>query len=65
MLALVVSKIESLSHNPRPQGCKKLKDHKDLWRIRVGDWRVLYLINDTAALVTITRVAHRREVYES
>jgi mRNA interferase RelE/StbE len=50
--------------NPRPAGCKKLKGYKDQWRVRVGDWRVLYIIDDAAKRVTITWVAHRREVYE-
>jgi len=57
-------KLLALADNPRPQGCKKLKGYRDQWRIRVGDWRIVYLIDDTAKLVTITRVAHRREVYE-
>jgi mRNA interferase RelE/StbE len=57
-------KILALAENPRLAGCKKLRGYKDLWRVRVGDWRVLYVIDDAAKLVTITRVAHRREVYE-
>ena len=57
-------KIVVLANNPRPAGCKKLKGYKDQWRVRVGDWRVLYIIDDAAKLVTITRIAHRREVYE-
>ena len=57
-------KILALSGNPRPAGCKKLKGYKDQWRVRVGDWRMLYIIDDAAKLVMITRVAHRREVYE-
>ncbi len=57
-------KILALADNPRPSGCKKLKGYKDQWRIRSGDWRVLYIIDDAAKLVSITRVAHRREVYE-
>ncbi len=56
-------KILTLAANPRSPGCKKLKGYKDHWRVRVGDWRVLYIIDDEAKLVTITRVAHRREVY--
>jgi mRNA interferase RelE/StbE len=63
-LASAVSKIESLGQNPRPPGCKKLKGYKDKWRIRVGDWRVVYMINDRQKLVSVTRIAHRREVYE-
>ena len=57
-------KILSLADNPRPAGCKKLKGYKDQWRVRVGDWRVVYIIDDTAKLVSVTRIAHRREVYE-
>ena len=57
-------KILALADNPRPSGCKKLRGYKDQWRIRSGDWRVLYIIDDAAKLVSITRVAHRREVYE-
>ena len=64
VLPRVVRKMESLSYNPRPVGCKKLKGYKDQWRIRVGDWRALYIIDDRAKLVSVTRIAHRREVYE-
>jgi len=63
LLSRVVRKLESLSHIRRPAGCKKLKGYKDQWRIRVGDWRVLYIIDDAAKLVSVTRIAHRREVY--
>ena len=64
VLARVVRKLESLGHTPRPAGCKKLKGHKDQWRIRIGDWRVVYIIDDAAQVVSVTRIAHRREVYE-
>jgi mRNA interferase RelE/StbE len=57
-------KILALADNPRPSGCKKLKGYRDQWRVRAGDWRVLYIIDDAAKLVTVTRIAHRREVYE-
>ncbi|MGH9495190.1 MAG: type II toxin-antitoxin system RelE family toxin [Candidatus Sulfotelmatobacter sp.] len=58
------SKIESLALDPERAGCKRLKGYKDHWRIRIGDWRVVYIINDRARLVSITRIAHRREVYD-
>jgi mRNA interferase RelE/StbE len=57
-------KILALAESPRPAGCKKLKGYNDLWRLRVGDWRVLYTIDDAAQLISVTRVAHRREAYE-
>ena len=63
VLARVIRRLESLSLNPKPTGYKKVKGYKDQWRIRVGDWRVLYMFDDTAKLVSITRIAHRREVY--
>jgi mRNA interferase RelE/StbE len=63
ILAPVLRKLDSLRKAPRPAGCKKLKGYKDLWRVRVGDWRVVYIIDDSAKLVSITRIAHRRQVY--
>lgn len=57
-------KILALAENARPAGCKKLKGYKDQWRIRIGDWRVVYLIDNETKTVTVMHVAHRREVYE-
>jgi mRNA interferase RelE/StbE len=48
VLSRVVHKVESLGQNPRPAGCKKLKGYKDQWRVRVGEWRVVYIIDDIA-----------------
>ena len=64
VFARIDRKILALADNLRPAGCKKLRGYKDLWRVRVGDWRVLYVVEDASKLVTITRIAHRREVYE-
>jgi mRNA interferase RelE/StbE len=63
LFARIDRRITSLAGNPRPAGCKKLMGYKDLWRIRVGDYRVVYAIDDGRAVATIVRVAHRREVY--
>jgi mRNA interferase RelE/StbE len=57
-------KIHGLAENSRPPGCKKLKGYRDQWRIRVGDWRVVYIVDDAAKRVSVTRIAHRREVYD-
>jgi mRNA interferase RelE/StbE len=46
VLARVVRKLEALAETPRPAGCKKLKGYKDQWRVRIGDWRVVYIIDD-------------------
>lgn len=64
VLARVLQKMDSLRNAPRPAGCRRLKGYKDQWRVRVGDWRVVYIIDDAAKLISITRIAHRREVYE-
>ncbi len=53
-----------LENNPRPPGCKKLTGHQDIWRIRVGDYRVLYTVDDAEMIVRVSRIAHRRDVYE-
>ncbi len=62
--ARIDRKILALAENPRPNGCKKLKGFADQWRIRIGDYRVVYSIDDLDRTVTIMHVAHRREVYE-
>ena len=59
----VAAAISSLSTNPRPLGVKKLKGGTSDWRIRVGEYRVLYEIADAVKIVRIVRVRHRREVY--
>ncbi|HZL79875.1 MAG TPA: type II toxin-antitoxin system RelE/ParE family toxin [Candidatus Limnocylindrales bacterium] len=58
----LLAKLTELEANPRPSGCKKLKN-RDAWRIRVGDYRVIYEIHDKVLQVIIVTVGHRREVY--
>jgi len=55
--------IDGFARNPRPPGATKLKGAENAWRIRVGDFRILYEIHDRILLVLLVRVAHRREVY--
>ena len=55
--------IEKLSLNPRPPGCLKLVGEVDQWRVRVGDWRVVYVIEDGRLVVVVVRVAVRGGVY--
>ncbi len=52
-----------LEANPRPVGSIKLTGSKDRWRIRVGDCRVIYAIDDASQQLTVLRIAHRRDVY--
>lgn len=53
----------SLRENPRPPGVRKLKGNREGWRIRVGDYRVVYQIDDERRIVSIVRVRHRRDIY--
>ncbi len=64
ILNRIFPKIEALSKEPRPSGCRKLTGNKQLWRIRVGDYRVVYAIDDDKNLVDIIAVRHRKDVYE-
>ena len=59
----ILAAIRGLATNPRPTGCRKLAGSKNDWRIRVGEYRVVYEIADAAREVRINRVRHRREVY--
>jgi mRNA interferase RelE/StbE len=57
--------IDKLATNPRPHGVKKLKGNREhLWRIRVGDYRVIYSIEDVVKIVEIRKIGNRRDVYE-
>jgi mRNA interferase RelE/StbE len=64
VITRILPRVEKLSLNPRPAGCKKLKGGDAEWRIRVGDYRVVYTIDDTELLVEVTRIRHRSAVYE-
>jgi mRNA interferase RelE/StbE len=60
----VIKAIDQLAKDPRPQGCKKLKGEDEyMWRIRVGDYRVLYTIEDTVQIIDIRRIGHRKDIY--
>ncbi len=60
----VATKIESLAQQPRPTGCKKLRGADNLWRVRVGDYRIIYAVDDTLSIVEIRVIRHRKDVYE-
>jgi mRNA interferase RelE/StbE len=59
----IVGAMRDLAENPRPPGCRKLVGGEGDWRLRVGDYRVLYEINDTRKVVRVLHVKHRREAY--
>ena len=60
---LVVPHIKTLARNPRPKGSRKLFGSKNDWRIRVGDYRVIYEILDRAKEIRVMKIRHRREAY--
>ena len=53
LIARLMPKIEGLAADPRPSGCRKLRDYKDLWRIRAGAYRVVYIIDDDRKIVSV------------
>jgi mRNA interferase RelE/StbE len=55
--------IVSLAVNPRPPGAIMLHGRREHWRIRVGDWRIIYTIEDDQLLVIVLQLGHRREIY--
>ncbi|MBI3182070.1 MAG: type II toxin-antitoxin system RelE/ParE family toxin [Myxococcales bacterium] len=62
--ARVAARIDSLADNPRPHGAEALQGElAGHLRIRAGDYRIIYAVEDAALVVTIVRVGHRREVY--
>lgn len=58
-------RIDALAENPRPHGVETLEGEKNLYRIRVGDYRIIYQIRDDVLVVLIVRIGHRREVYRN
>ena len=63
MARRILSRVEVLATSPRPNGCVKLQGAADLWRIRIGDYRVVYAIDDDARLVDIRVGRHRSDAY--
>ncbi|RPI08707.1 MAG: type II toxin-antitoxin system RelE/ParE family toxin [Zetaproteobacteria bacterium] len=63
-LPRVVARVQGLANQPRPSGCEKLSG-QDRYRIRQGDYRIVYAVSDKERLVEIIRIGHRREVYRT
>jgi mRNA interferase RelE/StbE len=59
----IVDALEKLRSDPRPAGVMKLTDEENLWRVRVGEYRIVYEIDDQRVIVTVLRVAHRKDDY--
>lgn len=60
----VLAKIEGLADSPRPHGCCKLQGENNYWRIRVGDYRVIYSIDDGLRIVDVSYIRHRSQAYK-
>jgi mRNA interferase RelE/StbE len=61
--ARIAPKIDALASNPRPHGVEKMAGNESRYRVRVGEYRVIYVISDGPRLVTVALIGHRREVY--
>ena len=60
----IFQKVELLANNPRPSGCKKIVGSLNSFRIRVGDYRVVYSVFDDTLTIDIIKIGHRKDVYE-
>ena len=60
----IIPAIRNLGEDPRPPGCRKLKSREDTWRIRIGDYRVVYTVDDVVRIVDVRGVGHRKDIYE-
>ncbi len=60
----IIEDLSKLSISPRPIGCKKLKGQKNAWRIRIGDYRVIYEIEDKVLRILVIAIGHRKNIYE-
>jgi mRNA interferase RelE/StbE len=56
-------RLDALSHDPRPAGCERLSGIENLFRVRVGDYRIVYEIADDILVVLVIRIGHRSDVY--
>ncbi len=62
--ARILQALRSLANDPRPSGCRKLVGAQNRWRVRVGDYRIIYEINDVNRSLSIIAVRHRSKAYE-
>ena len=59
----ISAKIDSLAKNPRPRGTEKIEGREDLYRIRSGDYRIIYQVQAKVLLILVVKIGHRREIY--
>ena len=61
---LLIESIDELASEPRPKSCKKLTGYQNYWRIRSGNYRVIYAIEDNQLIITILQTGHRKDIYK-
>lgn len=59
----VLRSVAQLADDPRPRGCRKLRDGLDTYRIRVGYYRIVYAVEDAQLIVLVVKLGHRKDVY--
>ena len=64
LIQKIFPKIEALTIEPRPSGCRKLQGFENLWRVRIGNYRVIYSIDDNTRVIDIVAVRHRQKAYQ-
>ncbi|MCX6641553.1 MAG: type II toxin-antitoxin system RelE/ParE family toxin [bacterium] len=63
VFARIIPHLSELRQNPRPPNCRKITGSEASWRVRVGDYRIIYEVDDELKKVMVMRIKHRREVY--
>jgi mRNA interferase RelE/StbE len=64
LLPQIAQKIDSLAGDPRPHGCEKLSGYDNLYRVRVGDYRIVYGVEDRLVVVVVLKVGNRADIYQ-
>lgn len=59
----IYRRLETLREDPRPRGAEKIQGERDAWRVRQGNYRIVYRVDDIVLVVTVVRIGHRRDVY--
>lgn len=64
-LVKVIEKIQSLSINPLPEGCRKLSGEENVYRVRQGNYRIIYEIENKKLIILVLKIGHRKDVYKA
>ncbi|MFN2317647.1 MAG: type II toxin-antitoxin system RelE/ParE family toxin [Gemmatimonadales bacterium] len=64
VLGRIAAVLDRLPREPRPRGCKKLRGTQNIWRVRVGPYRIIYLVDDTTRRIEVRAIGDRKDLYE-